>query len=158
MAKRNLPQDGGRFKRVRKADEAKIHGNPVGRPTDLTPDLAKRICDLIRGGNYIETACRCVGICNATLYHWLKRGGKGEEPFAKFVSEVEKAVAQAEANDVLNIGRASATQWQAAAWRLERKQPKKWGRRDHIEIAGDPDKPLNVNVIEWGSRGEKLEF
>ena len=83
---------------------------------------------------------------------------QGELPYVLFAEGVRKALADAEVRDVSMIAKAasggqvyteekivydaqgrvvekhvvtkkSAPQWQAAAWRLERKYPNKWGRR-----------------------------
>lgn len=35
-------------------------------------------------------------------------------------------------------------QWTAAAWRLERKFPNKWGRREYVELSTDPEAPLVI--------------
>lgn len=40
----------------------------------------------------------------------------------------------------------AAPVWQAAAWRLERKFPEKWGRRERIEHTTPSDEPLVVRV------------
>jgi transposase len=113
------------------------------RPIKLNAEIQKQIVDLIRAGNYIETASSCVGINKTTLYDWLKRGAKEkartdgkidkrEEIFVQFSNAVEKAIAEAEARDVMVIANASKTDWKASAWRLERKFPNKWGRKDHL--------------------------
>lgn len=150
MAERRGPTDGQRFKRVRKADEARIHGSRRGAPTKLTPELHERIISLVRGGNYIETAAQACGITSGTLHDWLRRGGKNDPAdggiYPNFSRAVEKAIGEAEARDVLTIGKAAEKQWQAAAWRLERKNFKKWGRKDYVEHAGDPDKPLRTST------------
>jgi transposase len=118
------------------------------RPTKLNDLLQKRIIELIRAGNYIETASACVGINKSTLYDWLKRGSreadrleanpkakprKEEEIYLQFSNAVEIAMAEAEARDVMIIANASKSDWKASAWRLERKYPNKWGRHEHIE-------------------------
>jgi len=64
---------------------------------------------------------------------------KAEAPYVKFSNAVEKALAEAEMRDVMIIGKAASEQWQAAAWRLERKFPQRWGRRVAIEDAKKRD-------------------
>lgn len=114
------------------------------RPTKLNDELQSKIVELIRAGNYIETASACVGINKDTLYDWLKRGArekaktngkidKKEEIYVRFSDAVEKAIAEAEARDVMIIANASKNDWKASAWRLERKFPNKWGRHDHLK-------------------------
>jgi len=115
-----------------------------GRPTKLTPDLQDELVRVLRVGNYAETACAYVGLNKTTFYDWMKRGARaqdklkkdpdaeiphGEEIYIEFSNAIKKAEADAEARDVLIIGKAAESQWQAAAWRLERKFPEKWGRR-----------------------------
>lgn len=116
----------------------------MGRPTKLNYEVQEKIIQAIKAGNYMETAAAYAGINKSTLYDWLKRGErekqrmgknpryrirKSEKPYVEFSDAVEKALAEAEMRDVLLIGKAAEEQWQAAAWRLERKFPDRWGRR-----------------------------
>ena len=130
----------------------------MARPTKLTPELQEDILKIIRSGNYIETACAFVGINKSTFYDWLKRGArekdrleknprarirKSEKIYVEFSNAVEKALAHAEIRDVAIIGKAAEENWKAAAWRLERKFPERWGRKEkysleHSGIAGGP--------------------
>lgn len=111
---------------------------PAGRPTKLTTELQETICKAIRAGAYIETAAQFAGIDKPTLYLWMKKGhscSSGRNPYAQFLNAVEKALADAEMRDVLVIDKAGQEgNWQASAWRLERKFPKKWGRKDTLRI------------------------
>ncbi len=119
-----------------------------GRPTKLNEDVQHKICSAIRAGNYIETAAAYAGINKSTLYDWMKRGErekqrveknpryrvrKREEPFVEFSNAIEKALADAEIRDVAIIARAAEDVWQAAAWRLERKFPDRWGKKMRVE-------------------------
>lgn len=122
-----------------------------GRPTKLTPELQHIIVKAVRAGNYMETAAAFAGLHKSTLYDWLKRGArekdrvskdprlrirKSELPFVEFSDALEKALAEAEVRDVAIIGKAAEEQWQAAAWRLERKFPERWGRKEQIQHEG----------------------
>ncbi len=131
-----------------------------GRPTKLNIDTHNKIISVIRAGNYIETAAACAGINKSTLYDWLKRGErekqrvaqnprykirKSEKPYVEFSNAVEKALAEAEARGVMLISNAAKTQWQAAAWMLERKFPDRWGRkRLDIEHSGE----IGVKIVD----------
>ena len=106
----------------------------LGRPTDCTPETIKAITDLIRVGNYASVAARSVGISESTYYDWLNRGRRGEKPFSDFSEAIKKAEADGETYRVSRIIQASAEQWQAAAWWLERKMPERWGRRDRQPV------------------------
>ena len=110
---------------------------PGGRPTLLTPEVHKRIVDAVRAGNYMETAARYAGVSKTALHNWLKKGREAKSgKHRQFVAAVEKALGEAEALDVATIGLAAKDHWQAAAWRLERKFPARWGRKDRVEVEG----------------------
>ena len=137
----------------------------MARPTKLNKVVESKIISAIRAGNYIETAAAYAGINKSTLYDWLKRGErekqrvqktpggrirKKETPFVEFSNAVEKALAEAEVRDVAIIAKAAEDQWQAAAWRLERKFPDRWGKRNvEIEHKGQVEvKNNDVHRIE----------
>lgn len=128
----------------------------AGRPTKLTKELIEEIATYLRAGNYIETTAHLVGVHRDSIYEWLKRGNaeiarvsksnrarirKREEIFVEFTDTVKKAQAQAEAMLVAQIGKASEKNWTAAAWRLERKYPDRWGRTER-NVAQTQDDPL----------------
>lgn len=116
--------------------EKRISKRPAGRPTKLTPELQAKICDALRTGNYLETAAAFAGIDKTTLFDWLRRGARSTSGiYHDFSRAVEKALADSEARDVALVSKAAAEGiWQAAAWRLERKFPERWGRRDHHRV------------------------
>jgi hypothetical protein len=124
----------------------------MAQKSKLTPELQEKLLNLLRRGNYIETAAACVGIHKDTFYAWMKRGSRGDKRFAAFVEAVHRAMAESEAMDLAIIQRASANQWQAAAWRLERRFPEKYGRRDATKI----DAKVDVDVAAKGALGSKL--
>lgn len=123
----------------------KPKGTP-GRKTKLTPERQAQIINAVRAGAYIETAAAAAGINKETLYAWLKRGN--QEPngiYAAFVEAMHEATAQAEIRDVLTLSKAAADgDWRAAAWRLERKFPKRWGTVNRTEISGLDGKPIQT--------------
>ncbi len=126
-----------------------------GRPSKLTPAIQKRIVNAIRRGCYVETATAMAGVAKTTFYDWLKQGARADEGvFHNFSIAVEKALADSEHDDLAVIEKASRGyevvktktvvykdgaieetterstkfDWQAAAWRLERRFPERWGR------------------------------
>ncbi|RKH77001.1 hypothetical protein D7X99_33115 [Corallococcus sp. AB032C] len=105
----------------------------AGRPTKLTPELQKKIIDAIRAGNYMETAAAYAGISKDTFFRWLRKGARAKSGIYKdFHDAVEKALAESEVRDVMLIANAATTDWKAAAWRLERKFPDRWGRKERL--------------------------
>ena len=139
-------------------------GRPKGTTKlELNPDLQTRIVTYIQAGAYVETAAAAAGICKDTFYDWLKRGAAYEAPFKCFSDAVQKAAAEAEVRDLAVIDKAARNgTWQAAAWKLERRNPKAWGRRTVIERPGDtePDPIIAVLAAMMGDDGvssERLE-
>lgn len=120
-------------------------------------EIQDTIVDYIRAGNYMETAAAAAGISKDTLYNWLRRGARykaGEEDYniekyqkyAEFKDKVEQAQAEAEIRDVMIISKAAQESWQAAAWRLERKFPDKWGKKEksNVELTGKDGGPVEL--------------
>lgn len=124
----------------------------VGRPTDFTPELGEEIAKFVAAGNYIEVAAVAAGIARSTFFKWFRQGvrdrraGKDTE-LAVFSDAIKTAEARAEARDVVTIGTAARRQWQAAAWRLERKYPKRWARTERHEVSGRDGGPVDMRAV-----------
>src|SRR6266487_6015599 len=111
-----------------------------GRPTSFDAEKAKIIIDTVKAGNYVETAAAYAGVNKSTVYDWIKRGARNEsKELHEFSNALYSADAEAEIRDIQTIENASKTQWQAAAWRRERRAPQRWGRKDHVEMNGTMD-------------------
>jgi hypothetical protein len=107
---------------------------PRAARTKLSPELQEKILLHLRLGAYVETAAACAGIHKDTFYEWMKKGARGMAPYAAFAAAVNKAVAESESRDLATILKAAQSEWQAAAWRLERRFPETYGRNDRIKI------------------------
>lgn len=119
----------------------------TGRPTKLTPELQKSVVDLLRRGNYLETAALANGIDRATIRDWLKRGNKARSGiYRNFSRAVREALTYAEVSDVEKIRKAAASDWRAAAWRLEHRYPQRWTRKatTRQEVTGKGGKPIEA--------------
>jgi len=146
----------------------------MSNKTKLDAVLIERILLSIRQGAFIETAAAFAGVSKQSLYNWMKRGAreqqrvkknphcrvkKEEAIYVEFVEKIELAMATAELLDIAKINKAAKNDWKAAAWKLERKYPKRWGRR--IQFAGDKEEPLVVqtwaDVVKNLSEREKRE-
>lgn len=106
--------------------------------TLLTPEIIEQICNHVAIGAWYQTAAKACGISRLTLNSWRKLGkeaknkkGKKTEREVlciKLVDDLEQALALAEINDLERIDNAAEQGvWQAAAWRLERRFPERWG-------------------------------
>lgn len=110
----------------------------TGRPTKLTPELLEEVVKYVRTGAYVETAAAAAGVSKVSLYDWLKRGKRGDKSnnglYIEFSEAMSQAVAESELRDIALIGKAASRNWTAAAWRLERKHPQRWGRREVQDV------------------------
>ncbi len=128
-----------------------------GRPTRCTKELQDNLVNYLVQGNYLETACDLVGIKVAVVRRWIYAGVRGNPKYKNFSVAIKKAMAESEAS-LLDIVRKAAQEgaWQAAAWRLERKFPDKWGRwqRPGVEVEGDIKK---VKLVAYDPEGDNEE-
>ena len=101
----------------------------------LDEEISQRIVDLVRAGNYLDTAAHAVGISKSTLHRWLRLGRESNRGlYRRFLNGVERAQAESESRDVALIARAASDDWRAAAWRLERKAPRRYGVRIQVGV------------------------
>lgn len=102
------------------------------RASKCTPEVRAAILERLREGAFKKHAARAAGIAHQTLEDWLSRGANGEEPYASFAEEVERAIAEDAVRNQGIITQASREKiegdWRAAAWNLEKKHPKLYGR------------------------------
>ncbi len=128
------------------------HGRPAakkpGRPTKLTPEVQHTIIQSLSAGATRETASAHAGITPATFYHWMERGEAGEECFVDFFDAVKKADVAATVRATAAISLAMKSNWQAAAWYLERRCPETWGKRERhaIEHSGQVTKRVKLDL------------
>ncbi len=120
-----------------------------GRPTKLTPEVIKRIASALKAGAYPENAAAWAGVKPSTLRSWLyaaAQPGCKSKILREFSAALDKALSEAELSDIGVITRAAQSgDWKAAAWRLERRFPKRWGRRDAstVTVQGG-SKPVGI--------------
>ena len=114
----------------------------------LNKKLCKAICDDIRIGLTIESACNIHGISDVTYYRWLKRADDPQETntmFKYFKRETEKAVADSEKNLLDKIYQDDS--WQSSAWILERRFRDKYVKPKQVELSADVKADVNVKDI-----------
>jgi hypothetical protein len=108
----------------------------TGAPSKFTPELAAAIVASVRKGNPYRTAAQAQGIAYQTLRVWVRRGSSGkpeDEHFRAFRDQVKNARSQAMQDALQEVREAARTSWQAAAWYLERSDPRMWGRVDRLK-------------------------
>ncbi len=120
----------------------------MGRPTLLTPEVEKAICDNILLGLAAEEAAEMSGVSASTFYGWKRRGQleatrltraprakarPKETPYLEFLQAVKKAQLEFKRTHVVRVQQAGREHWQASAWLLERRYPKEYGQKVLIE-------------------------
>lgn len=94
----------------------------AGRKTKYTPETVEKLVTAVKLGATYDLACGYAGIDEATFYRWMK----DKREFCDTIKAAEGAGA------VIWLGKiekaASDGNWQAAAWKLERRHPEKYGR------------------------------
>lgn len=140
----------------------------TGRPSILNEEMANAIIDLLKRGNYLATAAAYVGITPASITAWVRKGNalsveaedreldETEQLFVWFAVEVEKARAWAEIKSVEKIRQAANETWQAAAWYLERTNPRDWGRVSRTEITGADGGAIEIDASSVNRKIEAL--
>lgn len=129
------------------SDEAM--GVKPGRPTKLTSEIQNGIVKAIRAGAYIETAAQLNGVSKQTLYTWMKKGNEAKSgKYREFLDAIQKALAEAEMRDIFIIGKAAEQNWKAAAWRLERKFPNRWGKKSQYNMEEEHELKLEKLRLE----------
>jgi hypothetical protein len=113
----------------------------------ISEEICNKIIKAIELGSYVETAAAFAGISKQTFYNWLKKGARSKTGLeATLVDAVQKAMASSELRDLSRIEKAAESGiWQAAAWRLERKFPNRWGRKERIEHSGPDGAPIQLS-------------
>lgn len=109
------------------------------RRSKLTDETRKRILDFIRAGLPKKESANAAGIDETTFYRYVNRD-------ASFASDVEKAFGECAAEKVLRVRKAEPDCWQAAAWWLERRLRKDFGRVDRVEQTGKDGGPIEHAV------------
>lgn len=133
----------------------------LGRKTKLTPELQKKVCEIIKAGNYAKTACILAGISESTFYSWKKQGmNEKSGKYLEFLESIKKAEKFAEAYFVQLIREAaenSPMNWKAAAWLLERRNPDEWGNINKMAMKHEGKMKLKTKTVNVFNEIDELE-
>lgn len=101
-----------------------------GSKYTFTQKLADNLIKYLELGIDINEACALVEISKPTYYAWLKK-------YPSFNSRAGSARARMEARRLANIERATAKDWKADSWLLEKQFPKKYGSIARLQLEAD---------------------
>lgn len=130
----------------------------MARKCKLTPAVQEQIVQALHVGATHEIACGYAGINPDTFYAWMRKGAEGRAPFSEFSEAVQKAEQQAVVGWLATIEQAArAGHWQAAAWKLERRYPKDYGRtvQEH-HVSGTVTLSIAQKTRDANDRIERL--
>ncbi len=122
------------------ADRPAPENRQAGRPTKLTPETQRAICESIALSIPNKYAAEEAGIDEDTFALWMRKGREGRAPYAAFCRAVTRARASAVKSltvRVLGGGKGSS----GSAWLLERRFANDY-LRQKLELSEDPGKPL----------------
>lgn len=116
-------------------------GKKSGRKAAYTTEVHKAVVESLERGAYQVHAANAAGISITTLQRWVKLGRDGVEPYVRFAEDIDRARAEDALRNQAIINAAAAGKiagdWRAAAWNLERKFPKLYGRRAMMDNVDD---------------------
>lgn len=132
------------------------------RRTKLEPDVQEKVVEAVKQGATFELAALYAGISYSTFNNWMKRGRseserlekprakpkEKEHVFLQFLEAVKTAEGAAAFGWLKKIEDASKDQWQAAAWKLERRYPKEYGKQIHEHTGADGAAVIRVKLMQ----------
>lgn len=133
----------------------------MSRPTKLTPDTQKRICECVELGLSYEHSCNAAGVSYTAMRNWINRAEaelervnansratvrKNEEPYLEFLDSIRTAeAAGVEANLKRIIKAADEGAWRASAWILERRHPEYFAKKEKLDMK--VEHPGGVQIV-----------
>lgn len=134
-----------------------------GQPTKLTPKLQHDVCAALEKGVTVKAAAAHVGTCEGSVHAWRLRGERElerladdpnarpirrEEKFVKFSEAMAQARDRSEYNLVELINNAAPKDWRAAAFLLERRHRKAYGKHTAVELTGADRGPIQIQPLD----------
>lgn len=106
----------------------------AGRPSLLTPDVQKKICNMLSTGNFRKIACKSAGISHRTFNDWMTIGeNESSGPHRDFRQAVLDAESKAEIYAVASIIAAGKRDPRHLEWWLSHRFPERWADRSRAE-------------------------
>lgn len=121
----------------------------MARPTKLNPEVQRKIVQAISVGATYKLAAQYGGVTYNTFLNWMAKGetSKSGQLF-EFFNAVKEAEGVAGVKWLAVIDKASTNgQWQAAAWKLERRYPEDYGRT-RVEHTGADGGPVPIRFVK----------
>lgn len=115
------------------------------KPHAIKPSQIKKICNLIRAGNYVKPSVLATGANYNTFLSYMKKGKKGIRPYDEYYQQVEMAKAGFETDAVSKISESGSDgNVGAYMWMLPRMYPKRWQTTQRIEAEVDNTQKIEI--------------
>ena len=128
--------------------------NELGRPSDYSPELADRLCELVLEGRTVTQACDAIGIDKSTIYRWLKVHLDFRDKYARAREEAAHAnaddvqeVAARVLNNTLEPDRGRVV-IDALKWTAGKRKPKVYGDRQIVDLGDDTLRQLSDERVD----------
>ena len=133
----------------------------AGRPTKLNEETIERLVKAIKVGATYDLACKYAGTSYSSFERWMRRGETATSGIERKLYEaIELAEGAAATAWLAKIEQAASDgQWQAAAWKLERRYPEMYGRRvnDNRNTHSGPDGgPIQIQTYDYAAAAASL--
>jgi hypothetical protein len=117
-----------------------------GKPHKLTAAVEREICASLEIGLPKNLAAEGAGISERTFHNWCQQGREGTEPYASFLSAVERARAIGAKYLFARVLKGEKGSG-GAQWALERCFPREFGAR--MMLGGIPDgDPIRIDTTD----------
>lgn len=124
---------------------AKQPAKKSGRKPKINDVVIARICNKIKAGNTLKTACLTAGITYTTFYDWKTKGeidrkeGRRSK-YAEFIDATDHADAVGQARLVANVIKEGG--WKGSLEILKRRFPKEFGDKTALSNADGTPIPI----------------
>lgn len=119
----------------------------MARPSKLTAEVERAICDALKAGATRRMAAEYAGVGESTMRTWC--AAKGAR-FRSFQAALKAAEAKGDVGALAVIRQAAQNgTWQAAAWLLERRHPAEYGRRQVVAV--EPSR-IDADALDAAAR------
>lgn len=111
-----------------------------GPKPKVTAEAKRKVYAMLKVGASLRDAAGCLGVDYKTLYRARKTD-------AQFANGVMKALREGKLLLLRKMGK--ARQWQAAAWMLERRWGKEFGRKDkqQVQVTGKIEHGASAELV-----------
>ena len=130
---------------------AKTGKRRKAKPHSIKPSQFKKICNLIRAGNYVKPSVLACGVNYNTFLSYMSKGKKGIRPYDEYYEAVEQAKAEFETGAVSTISDSGKEgNIGAYMWMLPRMFPKRWQTTQRIEA--EVDNTQKIELIRYSDK------